>query len=400
MTKGQGVKAGRMINLFGAALLASMLSVVSSTGVLAASGQVQEVLVSSPVQTIEAGTRSEVIKITFTRADTVLPLPSSAEGKVTAKSTSATGRFYEAKDSTEPLTDNTREVAAGAESVGLFYEDSSPDEHTLTFTYTSNLGESTLSTQQSIQVKTKEVVPPVVPEPKLELQPFSAPHTDRDAPITVFGTIAHMPEGAIVTLELINAAGENRASRSLDAQEVNGKLADISLPKDIANGTYTVRLSAKADGKTVRTVQVSLTIALAPLSLPLTPTSPPLVEPEKPVISKPPLKTLESATPTLSTAFSTPRTLASARSEAFVAAASQKTPKSAISAQSMGATEDSEVLGTEKTISLKGDPEEPVLEATEEGWKVMGAPWYWWGVGGTAVYGGWFGLRRWLQSGE
>jgi hypothetical protein len=385
------------VYLFGAALLASMLSVVSSTGVLAASGQVQEVLVSSPVQTIEAGTRSEVIKITFTRADTVLPLPSSAEGKVTAQSTSATGRFYEVKDSTEPLTDNTREVAAGVESVELYYEDSSVGEYELTFTYTPNFDGTELSAKQNIQIKAKEVV---VSEPKLELQPFSAPHTDRNAPITVFGAIAHVPEGAEVTLELINAAGEVRASQSVGVREVNGKLADISLPKDIANGTYTVRLSAKASVEDVLPVDTPLTITLTPLSLPLTPTSPPLVEPEKPVISKPPLKTLESATPTLSTAFSTPRTLASARSEAFVAAASQKTPKSAISAQSMGATEDSEVLGTEKTISLKGDPEEPVLEATEEGWKVMGAPWYWWGVGGTAMYGGWFGLRRWLQSGE
>lgn len=373
---------------------------LSSSSTLAATPLISAIAVVSEGQTLDPNTRSQPIVVDFYNANGQPEPIGLTSARLQVSASSSTARIYTSASATEPHV-GALAVEEGSSSVALFYQDETPGDVELTFILTTGeLSPQTHEATYRLTIAPPPVTePPMPPEPVMQLEAYGQKHTSGTEPIKVRGTLEHIPEAASVWVYLKDPNGVEISKGLVTSRGAGIEMADLPLGQAATSGMYTVELVlTKADGAiVVRSTPLEVVIA------PPAPVAPPPVRPSVPETvpaTTAPLELLQPVDLALSTQFSTPRTLASARSQTFVAAASQKATANAALADGEDLQTSEKSVEAESAISLKSDEQEPLVEATKEGWKVFGAPWYLWGAGGTAVYGAWFGLRRLLQLGE
>lgn len=386
--------------------VASMMMVIlsssglSSPSALAATPLITGIAVVSEAQSLDINIRSQPIVIEFRNAGGEPEAIGLTSAQLQVNTSSSTGKVYASASATDPHA-GAIEIEEGSSSVAVFYQDEAPGDVELTFTFTTDglSPQMHKATHRVTIVPPPVVEPPVVPESVVQLEGYSQKHTSNADPVKVRGTLEYIPETASVWAYLKNPNNIEVSKSLVMSRGVGIGLADLSLAQPAVNGMYVVELLLTKEDGTIVMQSVPLEVAIAPSA----PVTPPSVGPGVPTLVPPkavPLELLEPVELTLSTQFSTPRTLASARSQTFVAAASQKATTNAALADGEEQQALERSMETESAISLTSGEQESVVEATKEGWKVFGAPWYLWGAGGTAVYGAWFGLRRLIHSGE
>lgn len=418
----------RPLHLLGASFLTLALVLSPVQSVYAATANITQIVAISSVQQIVADTVSAAITLQLQNSSSKAETLTSSGTRLAMSSSSSTGIFYDTSAGTAPRTDTF--FSSGNANRSVYYKDTTPGAHTLTFTLQGGELVQPLTTSQQITITAPEVVEPPAEEdpvppindPKEEpidtepetpstpvatLKEFAQPHSTKD-PVTVVGTLEHIPAEAAVRVTLKNADNQEVIGGDVVASGTDVELAKLDLPADIANGAYTLELTVRhAEVEVVSPQRVTLLVDIPAPEPPAEPAPAPAPTPTpKPVpiavLPEPPLSLIESQPlPTLSTQFSQPAMLSATKSRNFVVAATTSQRTVATKAD-VGEFETEPTASSEQSISLKESKveEAPVVEPSQEGWKLLGAPWYWWGGGAALLYGAWSGVRRLISPGE
>lgn len=392
MRRGVYYSLNRLLYPLSAVMIVFALVLLPSQSAYAITSDINKIEVITEAQEIAPNKPSGPVTVQFLNANGQPEPVGPLEAMLTMSSSSSTGAFFSEAFGAAAIPPKGMQLENGATEYNVFYQDATAGSHTLTFTLTKLLPSEQVDVSHQIVVKDPVVIEPVAPSGVIN--PYNEPHTTTE-PIVVNGTIENVTDAQAVRLSLRNDSDIEVAG--IQAAAVSGELGRIPLPQDIADGSYQVKLML-ADGNTL--AQMGLAIQI-PRQIP--DVTPPIEQ--KPVPSLTPavvldaltLEPVEPLSPTLSTQFSRPVVLSGARSQNFVANASQG------SAPAQAFIEDQpaeEPLDTEQSISLDVGEEEPILEPSKEGWKILGAPWYLWGGGAAIAYGAWFGIRRLINPAE
>lgn len=330
------------------------------------------------------------------------PTALTSDVVVSAESPSTNGQFFSAPEG-EP--NNNFTVAAGASEISLYYKDSAAGKYPVVFTISGSTIENK-TVEHLITVKDANAV----------IDEFKTPHTTTE-PITVRGTLQYIPAEARVMVTLKNSDGKEVQSAEVTERGENIELAKLSPPTGGTNGSYSVELNITRHSEAVVAarstpieIQVQPTPPVSPNPSPSDSPPPVTQEPTLPAIkSEPPIETIEPISKlSLSSSFSRPIIATSSSARNFISAAGQPS-SSVVAARSSSDKDDDDtqssdirgVKDSEQSITLQSPSDDKaVVEASEEGWRIFGAPWYWWGGGTAALYGAWFSVRRLVGGSE
>lgn len=379
----------RLLYPLSAAILTLALAVTPWQSASAATSSIERVVVSPDQQKIAPNVRSQAIKVQFLNASGVAEPLGAGVATLSVQSESTSGAFFSGEGPGSELIEGGEILLQeGDTGYSVYYVDATKGKFILTFTLTTGLlSEVVIGTDKHMITVEDSVEEPS--KASADIEGYSdQPHVTKN-PIIVSGTLRNIPEAQAVRLSLRNAS--NAEVAGTQAVSTSEELGQIGLTDDIANGDYTVKL-----------IHNEVTLADTPLKInipaPPSPSTPPTVQEPVAAPSIPrevatilTLDPIQPLSPTLSTQFSTPATLSSARSQNFVANASQSAAPAQVFAEGQ---EGDKPVNAEQSLSLNVREEEPILEPSHEGWRIFGAPWYLWGGGAAIVYGAWFGIRR------
>lgn len=433
----------RYATRIGLSFFSAALMLLPGGQAMAATSQITQVVVTTAPQEIESGVMSQRITLQLRNAAGERELLDSelSGTRIAVATSSASGAFFDTATASRSAVDFP--FKAGSANRSLYYKDTEPGRHSLSFRVygggfspDKEVAASQLITITPVSseggdgVEPDPVVnpgddgssndeedsntkPPIL-EPIMKLDPLVS-HS-AGGTLTVKGSIEHIPEEISLRLLLLNIDGVEVSRKAITSRGSDIELGNISLPATLTPGKYTVRVEAirptvDSDEVAYAVETVVQVTSVAPDQEPVTPPKP--EEPVPPVDSTPPAapvvyEPLDITMKPLATVATASLPVAGA----LKSVASTATPSSSIAAVVRSAVTNSQPTSRsaelddrvtpEKSIELKTedskDEKGVALQSSQQGWRIFGTPWYWWGVGAATLYGGWLGVRRLLSS--